>query len=166
MTPHPDIVPTEHRDRGEQDRRVEHLLPDAGHRRRQGLGKTRDDDRTQDAAGDPAADPKAAARDALARRQDNADDQRRFEHLAKDDDRGCQHRPLLLNHKDAASGGMEIVEKIVTPGFERADENAGRFARRDDLLAVQRGALKLGRRRLLIADDQFDLGISTVSSYM
>src|SRR5947208_7063725 len=68
-------------------------------------------------------------------------------------------RPLLLNDEDAARGGMEIVEKLVASGFERADENAGCFARRDDLLAMQRVALEFGSNRLLIADDQLDLGI-------
>jgi hypothetical protein len=85
-------VPAEHQHRGEEDGRVEQFLAHAlGHRGNR-AGRGGDTERAQHATDDPATDPKAATRRATARRHDDADDQRRFQHLAKNDDRGRQHR--------------------------------------------------------------------------
>ena len=129
MTPHPDIVPAQHRDRGKEDCGVEDLLADARHRRRQCLGKTGNDHRPQSPAGDAAADPKAAVWHPLGRGHNDADDQGRFQHLAKDNDRRCQHPPLLLHDDDAAGRGMEIVKELVAPALQRADIDADRASR-------------------------------------
>jgi hypothetical protein len=88
---HPDIVPTEHGDRGKQDCSVEQLLSDAIDRGGDPFGAGGDEGGAKDACGDPAGYPDTAARHASARRQHDADNQRCFEDLAKDDDCGRQH---------------------------------------------------------------------------
>src|SRR5437762_14324690 len=46
------------------------------------------------------------------------------------------------HHQKAPARRVEIIEKLVAPGLQRSDEDAGRAAGRDDLLAMQRRALE------------------------
>jgi hypothetical protein len=92
VTGHPHIVPAEHQRSGEQDRGLEQLLAHALGHRTDRTGSGGDTERPQHADNDPPANPKSTLRCATARRHDNADDQRRFEDLSEDDNRGGQHR--------------------------------------------------------------------------
>src|SRR5579864_1300085 len=63
---------------------------------------------------------------------------------------------LLLHYQAAARCLIEIVKELIGTGIERPDKNADLTASRDDLLAVQDGALEFGIDHLLILDDQLD----------
>src|SRR5579885_1960360 len=66
-------------------------------------------------------------------------------------------RRALYFDDDAAGLPVEIVEELVAPGIERADEDAGLAPGRNDLFAVQHRALELAGGRLLVAHNQLDL---------
>jgi hypothetical protein len=96
---HPDIVPGEHRDRGEQHGRVEQLLSHPGDRIGDRPGERGHQRCADHAAADSRRHPQSAPRDATRSGHHDADDERRFENLAEDDDPGCQHAadsPFLL----------------------------------------------------------------------
>ena len=63
------MMPSQHRDRRDQYRRVEQFLADTLQRAGDGFGQTRDDQRPGDAGGDASADPAASAGDAARRCQ-------------------------------------------------------------------------------------------------
>ena len=93
---HPHIVPAEHPDRGEQDAGVEQFLAHAGGRSGDRGGTEGDADRPQHSGGDAGGDPEAAPQGAAACRQHDADNQRRLENFAKDDDCSRQHQVTYL----------------------------------------------------------------------
>lgn len=82
-------MPAKHQHGGKQDGGVKEFLAHAPGHCGKRLGSSGDAERAEDAAGYAAADPKAAARCAATGREDNADDQRGFEHFAKDDNGGA-----------------------------------------------------------------------------
>src|SRR5579875_1396968 len=53
---------------------------------------------------------------------------------------------------------VEIVEKLVAARLQRSDEYADLLAGGNDFLTMQRRAFEFRRRRILVADQQLDLG--------
>ena len=92
VTRHPDVVPAEHADREEQDHRVQQLLADAGGSCGDLGGEQSDDTGADDASRQSGRDPEPAAPRADTGGQDDADDQRRLQHLTKHDDGCSEHR--------------------------------------------------------------------------
>ena len=84
--------------------RVQQFLADAGGGSGDLGGEQGDKAGADDASRRSGRDPKSAARRTGAGRQDDADDQRRFEHLTKYDDGRSEHRsvPLISRRCDHA----------------------------------------------------------------
>jgi hypothetical protein len=98
MAGHPDIVPSQHHDRYDQDRCVEDLLPYAFERLPDCSCERRDQARPDQPRDYAQADEQAAAGDSLGDGQDDADDEACLDDFAKYDDQRAQHaRSLPLN---------------------------------------------------------------------
>ncbi len=158
MPAHPDIVPAEHADGSEENAGVEQLLANAlgrgGDRRRE----DRHQDRSDYSGGDAARHPQSTPQRTAARRQDDADDQRRFEYLAEDDNRGGEHRrAVLFRYQMAAGAAVEIVEKLIAARIKWSNVDSDLPAGGDDLFAMQALALEFRRLLLLVLDQELDL---------
>ena len=81
---HPHDMPSDHADRRQQHGRVENVLSGAARQRRDEVGAEGDQHGSDNPQSDAAEHETSAARDAAGRRTDDRDDERRFEHLAKD----------------------------------------------------------------------------------
>ena len=88
---HPDLVPAQHEDGGDQDAGVEDLLAGAVEGVLEGAGEQSEDGGAEDARADAACQPDGAAGDPLGCRHDDADDEAGFEDFAEDDDQACEH---------------------------------------------------------------------------
>ena len=120
MARHPYVVPAEHRDRDEQYRRVHQLLADAGGSSGDLGGEEGHQGGAYGACRQAAAHPKAAPRRAGAGRQNDADDQRRLEHLAKDNNGRAEHCDIpryLTTIWPRAVVGLKSPKNSYRPGL-------------------------------------------------
>ena len=85
MPLHPDVVPAQHRDGGEQNASVEDLLPNAFHRLGDLVCEQGDQQGADQSAADAEREPPVAPRDHSCRRRDDRQNERGLQNFSEND---------------------------------------------------------------------------------